>query len=84
MAIKVITTYICDVCSLESEKNCMNKMQVIFFTEQTEGRATKPYISNVDICVCIDCMAIVLKGNYIKAHGAMGYNKYDLEDVNKR
>lgn len=84
MAIKVKTTYVCDICNSENDYNCERNMQVIFYTEQTEGRSVKPYLSKVDMCVCNECLAVVLEGNYIHAHGAMGCNKYYLKGLGLR
>jgi hypothetical protein len=70
-------TFSCDI------KDCKNKavkigltLDVIFHTEQTEGRGTAPHISRVTIDLCQQCYDNVVKGNYIHGAGAMGYNKY--------
>ena len=66
----------CDIC--QSEKVIDNfKIQVLFTTEQTEGRGITPYnLSDEKLDLCESCRSHVLKGNYIFAEGAMGYNKY--------
>ena len=52
-------------------------LQVIFTTDQTEGRSCDPYLSHVVIDLCHGCMTNILKyGKYIFAHGAMGHNTY--------
>lgn len=73
--------YTCDIKNCENEpKHKGFKIQVIFTTEQTEGRSIHPYLSMQTIDICEECLEIVLKGNYIFADGAMGYNKYHLTD----
>jgi hypothetical protein len=74
-----IEEYICDI------KNCQNKaehkqkpIQVIFTTEQTEGRSIEPHLSYEKIDICDKCLHTILKGNYIYASGAMGHNDYVL------
>lgn len=70
-------TWICDLENCENEpENKGFKIQAIFLTEQTEGRWTAPYLYNETIDICNNCLGRVLKGNYIFAAGAMGYNKY--------
>lgn len=74
---EVITKkYICDVCKQDTNITKTQDMQVIFTTEQTEGRGVNPYFSNVSIHLCVDCKVKCLSGNYIFASGAMGYNTY--------
>lgn len=65
----------CDLC--RKDKNVVTKkMGVIFETDQTEGRPSKPYIDSANLDICSACLSHVLKGNYIFAYGSMGYNKY--------
>jgi hypothetical protein len=67
----------CDICKNEiSKKSNEKKIQVLFETEQTEGRGCKPYLELVEIDLCQDCYNLVLSGRYIYASGAMGYNRY--------
>ncbi len=51
-------------------------IQIIFTTEQTEGRNVTPHLSMEQLDICDKCMANLLKGNYIYGAGAMGYNTY--------
>ena len=51
-------------------------LQVIFVTDQTEGRSIDPYLCPVNIDLCEDCVEHLLKGNYIFASGAQGANEY--------
>jgi hypothetical protein len=55
---KIITEkYRCDICGAECEKLKVKQVNypVVFYTEQTEGRSCKPYISNQNIDVCNNC-----------------------------
>ncbi len=72
----------CDIC--EKEADIMNpdyKLQVIFTTEQTEGRAVPhPYLQIAIMDICSRCLNRVLQGEAIWAHGAQGYNTYYFKD----
>lgn len=70
-----ITTCTCDVC--KKEATILDKtIQVIFTTEQTEGRSVKPYLCDKKMDLCEDCMKRRLSGESIFANGAQGYNSY--------
>lgn len=72
-------TFVCDIknCKNTLDKEDLDKsIQVIFTTEQTEGRSCKPYLSIEKLDICKSCLDKVLQGNYIFAYGAMGYNDY--------
>ena len=80
-------TLFCDVCLQEMKergisaldplsRDTVDRIQVIFETEQTEGRTTKPYLSEEKIDICQKCLDKVLDGNYLHATGAMGHNNY--------
>lgn len=76
-------TFVCDIdgCSNTPDKENLNiAIQVIFTTEQTEGRGCEPYLSDEKLDICKSCLNKVLKGNYIFAYGAMGYNTYVLNE----
>lgn len=73
-------TIFCDICEKEISNAKAKEIQIIFTTDQTEGRSCEPYLSNQVIDICKDCMDKVLKGNYIFAHGAQGYNTYYFND----
>ena len=74
------TIYICDICKNKLNQNNEIKLkfniQVIFHTEQTEGRNVNPYLSNEKIDICQKCYNKVLEGNYIHGNGAQGCNNY--------
>ena len=71
------TTIYCDICKSDTDVKEAN-MQVIFTTEQTEGRSTNPYFELINLDMCPKCYAICLSGNYIFASGAQGYNTYNF------
>lgn len=68
--------YFCDVCKDPILKGSKTEIQVIFTTEQTEGRGVPNYLSDESIDMCKKCHDHVLKGNYLFGHGAQGYNNY--------
>lgn len=68
--------YHCDVCRKEMAKKEPMKIQVIFNTDQTEGRPCSPYLDEYRLEICDDCLKKVHKGHYIFASGAMGHNDY--------
>ena len=77
--------YMCDICGEEAgapRKGDDTPRQVIFTTEQNEGRATKPYFDYVKIDWCEQCRMKALGGCAIFATGAMGYNKYEFHRKN--
>ncbi|NJO49795.1 MAG: hypothetical protein HC840_10490 [Leptolyngbyaceae cyanobacterium RM2_2_4] len=77
-----ITKHYCDVCKKEAKVE--NKsLPVIFTTEQTEGRSTKPYLSDAKLDICEDCKNHITTGNFLWAHGAMGYNTYYFKNQEK-
>lgn len=72
---------ICDVCG-EETRNKKIDIQVIFTTEQNEGRYHKPYLCNKKLNLCNKCFNNVLyNGNYICANGAMGCNTYFFKKI---
>lgn len=76
-----ITKYYCDVCETETKKENKKARDVIFTTEQTEGRRCQPYLSRETFWLCDRCEDKVLKGNYIFAEGGQGYNNYYFQDM---
>lgn len=84
-----ITKTICDICEEETKNEEIN-IQVIFTTEQNEGRCCKPHLCNEKLNLCDKCLNNVLyHGNYIYGNGAMGHNNYffknrsDIEELLK-
>lgn len=76
MKVKTETIY-CDIDDCKSDADVTEeRLQVIFTTDQTEGRGTEPYLSNEGVDLCEKCLKKVLKGNYIFAHGAQGHNTF--------
>lgn len=71
-----LTKTICDVCNLKTSNEAVN-IQVIFTTEQNEGKPCAPYLQSEKLDLCNNCLNKVLHdGYYIFAEGAMGSNKY--------
>ena len=72
---KIIEKVYCDICN---EKATTHKaLQVIFTTEQTEGRPCKPYLNfPKELDLCDNCLGKIMEGNYVFASGAQGYNDY--------
>ena len=74
---KMIEQYFCDICKKEAAITSVN-YPVIFHTDQTDGRAQKPYISQEKIDVCDECRKRLLM---LDGWGAQGYNKYEFREV---
>lgn len=70
--------YLCDICKKEAKHKNL-ELQIIFLTEQQEGRNSEPYLDDAKIDLCDKCHQKLLKGNYIFARGAMGYNNYGFK-----
>ena len=71
---KITETFYCDICKTECKIIQVN-YPVLFYTEQTEGRSCKPYISYQKIEVCPNCCDQILK---VSATGAQGFNDYKI------
>lgn len=72
MKTEIIT---CDLCK-SRELVAKDSIQVIFTTEQTEGRSVPHHLSLEAFDICGECKIHLLEGNYIYGSGAQGYNKY--------
>lgn len=71
--------YTCDIGNCNNEAALKSfELQVIFTTEQNEGRGTEPYLSTVKIDLCKGCYEQIVSGNYVFATGAMGHNEYSF------
>lgn len=68
----------CDIkdCTNVSNREEPLELDVIFTSEQTEGRSCPPYLSSEKVDLCPQCINKVLEGNYIWANGAQGHNTY--------
>ena len=72
-----IETYRCDIDNCNNDVDTIGmSVQVIFTTDQTEGRPTINHFSTDKLDLCNDCKGRLLNGNYIFAHGAQGCNTY--------
>lgn len=71
-------TTICDVKGCENEEAEAVVLPVIFVTEQTEGRSSKPHIDrNAKLDICSDCNQYMLeKREFLTAAGAQGNNRF--------
>jgi len=61
---------------LEKIRKKMNKINVIFTTNQNDGARRDPYLSVASLSLCKACMSRILNGETVYAEGAQGYNKY--------
>ena len=67
----------CDIDDCNEIANIKGQeMQVVFFTDQTEGRSTKPYLYTVKMDICNSCLSKRHNGLDIIAVGAQGHNTY--------
>ena len=74
-------TFICDIKDCKHEAIHIDvTLQVIFTTDQTEGRSVDPYLSIGSIDLCDECMYKILQGNYVYGCGAQGYNEYKFKN----
>lgn len=74
---QITTETFCDICKEKAEHAETIKYPVIFYTEQTEGRSTEPYISMENLEVCDECKGKILMVN---GWGAQGYNQYKIRE----
>lgn len=75
-----IEKYLCDIKGCENEATVINKtFQVVFFTDQTEGRSIKPYLSEEKLDLCNKCIEKIIKERKaICGSGCMGFNDYTI------
>ena len=72
---EIIENVYCDIC--HKKATTYKTLQVIFTTEQNERRPCNPYLSYPEaLGLCDDCLDKIMKGNYVFASGAQGYNDY--------
>lgn len=71
--------FYCDVCKKEASV-VGKELDVIFTTEQTEGRSCTPHLSREKIEICVKCLDKILEGNYLFASGAQGFNEYYFKE----
>lgn len=71
------TNYKCDIKHCNNDAIYKEKaFQVIFTTEQTEGRSIKPSPEDAKIDLCEECHKIMCSGKQIFAEGAQGHNTF--------
>lgn len=66
----------CDISDCGNPNAKPDKIQVIFESDQTEGRPVDPYLSMESFDLCSTCKAKILKGNYVFGYGAQGVNTF--------
>ena len=75
-----IETYKCDIEDCDNTATFINeRFQVIFRTEQTEGRPIKGSLSIQKLDICKNCYEKLISGMSINAYGAQGFNKYYIK-----
>ncbi len=71
------TVITCDLCKEALPANSKKvSIQVVFTTEQTEGRSTEPYLCLESIDCCKTCLNRIIDSHPLWASGAQGYNTY--------
>ncbi len=69
--------YTCDINNCKNEvAEKQKQLQIIFLTDQTEGRGCKPYLTLEKIDICQKCLDKVLEGEAVLGTGAQGHNQY--------
>lgn len=65
----------------DGSKNLQVRYSMIWTTDTTEGRSTKPYIMSECLDICDKCKQRILdSGKYIQAWGAQGVNTFEIND----
>lgn len=72
-----ITKHQCDICE-KPAVNLQIRIQVVFTTEQTEGRPCSPHLVDEVMDLCGGCLARIIERHPIRASGAQGHNTYVL------
>ena len=79
----------CDICENRSDSGEVAQLiiepislQLIFTSEQTEGRNITPYLTTENLDVCTYCKERILSGNYVYGCGAQGHNSYGFRTKN--
>lgn len=71
---KVIT---CDICKSEiTDRDCRQNIPVVFMAKQLFGGYTKPYLSNVTIDICQECLQRLITAFPLRATGVQGNDRY--------
>lgn len=69
--------HVCDISNCENHAEYIGENHnVIFHTEQTEGRPCEPYFEASKLDLCKDHMGDLILGETVHAHGAQGCNTY--------
>jgi len=77
-------TIICDIKDCKNEDAIEAVLQVIFMTNQTDGRPLKrPSINQFSIDSCRSCRSKIIEGWKLVGFGAQGHNTYELVEMEK-
>lgn len=71
------TKVLCDICGNEAQHKQKN-IQVVFVTEQTEGRYCAPHLTNETMDICDECISKIVEVHPLRGEGAQGHNTYTL------
>ena len=73
-----VVAYYCDIagCGTPVEPEDVREYEVVFETEQNEGRSTEPYFQPAELYLCDKHREAYMQIQPIRATGAMGFNKY--------
>lgn len=73
-----VVSYYCDIdgCDTPVEPKDVREYEVVFDTEQNEGRSTEPYFQPAELYLCDKHREAYMAIQPIRASGAMGFNKY--------
>lgn len=69
------TTITCDICKNATDVT-ERSIQIRFLSEQNEGRAITPYLNEVKMDICNECLDRLVRDHPLEGWGAMGYNTY--------
>jgi hypothetical protein len=73
-----ITKHKCDICQ-DDAVHLKKPLQVVFVTEQTEGRSVTPHLSLETLDLCHGCLQRIVERHPVIGSGAQGHNTYRLK-----
>lgn len=71
-----VTLHKCDICGGDATE-LKKQIQVVFITEQTEGRPTSPHLSNETLDLCKVCLDRLVRSHPLRGSGAQGFNTFE-------
>lgn len=72
------TKVLCDICGADGAVK--KSIQVVFVTEQTEGRSCAPHLSEAPLDICNKCLRRLIESHPLRGEGAQGHNTYTFRD----